>query len=890
MTPYRPAVTHENPTFSSASIRSPRLSSRPSRRGSAFLIAIGVLGVLSIGLFLFSRANMAKRWSVYFGSHEARAEEVAESALGILVDKIIKPEMNDNKVLFTKAIAHPDKFFGNWFTQFRTPTVMATAQLDPVNAPAPAGDMAAGNDVELAVDPLNSTILKAIAYKPIRYARVYGGPNAPAPNDADSRPLILLDDTLTTMGGSTTVVVSGRIVKAFGILPKAAHEYPIGGISVDTSIVRGWVGDLFKNLMADDITFDLAQYIPDTPIIQVNLRGMVSGIRIWITVGVGPAFPMPVGELIAGFLDPFLDDIEEKVLGALDLTWRGVATTILGNSLQINIPIGQIIGGFRDGLLSKLPFNLDLLTGKLGWGVTVEKKGILELTAEVWYAPYFPNSGPVIKKKLVTEREFRTADVQPIAPDYTFFVANSKLPYEKEPPAGFQGNESIDFNAGAGGSLVLHNTPMPKEIWESIQGIGSLDWNTLNRKVQIPGLIRVNGTDTMKIRLSMFCPTRSGADILKGCEILALAPFWKYPDTHPLDKTPCADLHEGGDGKSHQIIPKLQLGLMYLVDGVPPLSYKKGGWDWPYYGETLLWLPVPIPEYSRTQLFGDFHLEVPLSLRVEGNLWKEYTHLRIQLYAPFIIWIPFPPPGFSIPILPVPYPVSQAQSFSEPYGFPNLPPWERGDDPAQLWDGNNPKNLPANLYSPTQYIKKAAYYYPTSADFLNDIPNRSRRVNGEDVLICDGVSVVCDHLDLPQLKVMGRGILCVMGDLSVSGNITRVQPPDEGDPQTFFSLIARNGYLANGKGVVPLTIEAACYADLGVQNATNQKLKIDGNLVVNRFSRADTVGLVEVKYRSPACRSSLLSLFRQFAKYDPTRYMVSISNKLNRFEFIKQAN
>ena len=57
----------------------------------------------------------------------------------------------------------------------------------------------------------------------------------------------------------------------------------------------------------------------------------------------------------------------------------------------------------------------------------------------------------------------------------------------------------------------------------------------------------------------------------------------------------------------------------------------------------------------------------------------------------------------------------------EPYGFCKFPPWEKGEKPEEKWDPNKPENLPANIYSMSQYMKKASYYYPTSEAFKEDI-------------------------------------------------------------------------------------------------------------------------------------------------------------------------
>ena len=273
-----------------------RLALPLRRAGSAFLMVIGVLGLLSLIVFSLSRLNVSRRWAVYFSSYETRAEGLAEMALDVLADKIIKPEMNDHKVLF-QALARPMRFFDNWYTKFRVPTVMANATVDPMNAATPLGDINNGTDMELNVDPLNNTIIRGIAYKPLTYTRTWSGPNSPAPADLAARPLILLDDTLQGMGGSITVRVSGRIKSAFGILPKADHEYHVGGVTIDTSPVSGWIGSLLHRFELPNIKlqFNIGQHLalllPDTPIFELNLKAMIAGLKYRVNPQPAPVGP-----------------------------------------------------------------------------------------------------------------------------------------------------------------------------------------------------------------------------------------------------------------------------------------------------------------------------------------------------------------------------------------------------------------------------------------------------------------------------------------------------------------------------------------------------------------------------------------------------------------------
>ena len=64
-------------------------------------------------------------------------------------------------------------------------------------------------------------------------------------------------------------------------------------------------------------------------------------------------------------------------------------------------------------------------------------------------------------------------------------------------------------------------------------------------------------------------------------------------------------------------------------------------------------------------------------------------------------------------------------------------------------------------------------------------------------------------------------------------------------------------------------------------------LEVFGNLCINRCNRQDIGGNVDIHYESNHCRSSLLSMIKPIAKYDPTRYHVTFSSKMAGFKFVK---
>ena len=155
------------------------------------------------------------------------------------------------------------------------------------------------------------------------------------------------------------------------------------------------------------------------------------------------------------------------------------------------------------------------------------------------------------------------------------------------------------------------------------------------------------------------------------------------------------------------------------------------------------------------------------------------------------------------------------------------------------------------------------------------------------VFNCDGVTFVegTDGQGLffrNELYVCGRGIIVAAGNIHLK-SIRRVDPPN--GPPTMLSIIARNGAIVNnGKNVV----DACLYGDRGLMNPFYGSLKIHGNLVVNQFNRKECSGKIDVHYESNRTHSSLMSYFKDVAKYDPTRYHTTFSKKWRAYEFQKK--
>ena len=850
------------------------------KKGSAYLMAIGVLGVLTILGITISKVATSGRWNTVLTSNEKRAEECTEAASNLMF-KVVKDRMNDDSVFYNSLPlpANPVDLMSSEYMYFRLPAFVFAAHMDALS-----GFQSKGMDVQL--DILNNGLLKPIYEKGISYRY---------DSETDNQgPLSPLGDMFKSYGGKVSVRCTARIKQAFGILSDNP-KYKTAGVELPVRKATGFLSGIFDKIMPEGLSSDFSKYlgsdkfsgkdcvkeedgnfsidistfIPDQP----NFFEKIECPQIWVQFSYGV---VEISWIINAFLKKIFKGLQ-KSLG-FEFTPKGIITAVLPKDiLSIELPFGSIISRLKEAIKKCLPDYLSAFAGNINFGVTVEKKGFLEVETVLEFYPYAKNTSQVIRKKLYVQREFRVADIQPIAPDYTFFFANSALPYEEEHtenPDGWKGDDCINWNEGMG-DLVLQNFPDFGDIKDFLNALVHVfsDFKGLVRNVRLPGQVRVNGTKEMKVKLGMFpsLTELGNKDKLKKIEILPLALGHKSGD-----KAACHDK----DHDKHNIVP----GFKSII--LPPyFIFNDKAFDWGFMslsdkvgGIGSYWVPVP-PQYARTCFFGDFHISMPFSFRVEGYLKKVYSHIKLHCISIII------PPILAFPGFTITFPWLWCNNYAEPYGFCKWPPYDDDEKAKTSWKPDEPANLPANLYSTAQYLKKASYYYNSSQEFINDIDNRSIMDGKDKIFICDGVTFVNDStLNLPGMKVRGRGIIVCAGNVSIDGDIERIKEYGDGNP-TIFSIVARNGAIQIG--YTTKRVDACLYGDRGIQSFPGNKLEINGNLCVNRLVRKDIKGDIYVKYKSRHTRSSLLSMIRPIAKYDPTRYHVTLSSKMAKFEFVK---
>ena len=126
------------------------------KKGSAYLIALGVIGALTITGIMLSKMTTAGRWNTVLTSNEKRAEECAESATN-LTFKVIKENMNDHNVFWKLFSKNAREALWNWFMYFRLPAPVADAYMDPLDF-----EGAQGQGVDVQLDLFNNALFKPL--------------------------------------------------------------------------------------------------------------------------------------------------------------------------------------------------------------------------------------------------------------------------------------------------------------------------------------------------------------------------------------------------------------------------------------------------------------------------------------------------------------------------------------------------------------------------------------------------------------------------------------------------------------------------------------------------------------------------------------------------------
>ncbi len=562
---------------------------------------------------------------------------------------------------------------------------------------------------------------------------------------------------------------------------------------------------------------------------------------------------------------------------------------------EISSRMGEVKSGFSSIGVSNLDsdFNDPML---------IEKGGVLRITTTAKYQP--KDSKKEIKRILVSEIPFKVTDVQPIAPEYTFFVANSPLISGEDPSVySHTLGEAIDMNnamsgtkftsgANAAGRFVVHNLPLSSDGKPSYSLIGGSTG-------RIPGMVRINteyssrGDKTTDIRTFIGCFEEPELTEMNQM-------FTPYENSvqNPFNTVPsfCWTNNKGDPinaQRKHEVEFPVMLqfneknkkienpGIMGFVD-----VYHRSGFN-----------VVMVP----TLLYGHGHMEYPLGINSEGPINTIYSRMRVGAFPNAIVC-----PGADKVVTDateVYYSYEQCSTYSNgsPYDFNQTATNTQKFDPAVYgmvnhgsykendgWHSNKEfQYMPANCYDALQYAKKATRFYETGDEFIKDCGKLIKQGglnNGTNVELNGVYYIKCsDKEDSLVFKnamtFSGNGLIVSKKSIIIDNDISLADPKKDS-----LGIIARTGNITFNCNKV----EAACFSNVAPElpSGSSSSTKIYGNLVCNEFDRAALLD-VEIIYDNRITSVNPLASLRKAGKFEPKRYAVAFADNWSKFTYEK---
>lgn len=824
------------------------------RKGSAYLIVIGAISVLSIIVFFFFRASSSRRFSTRMMSDEKKAEALAESAVDLVMG-YIREKMNDDGA--------PD-----YYLPFRFPCDL------------PAGDIGQSDGKNIPLDMANYSgpVLtmegSVSALEPLKYIvqELGGDDNVKKLKVSISFPyaeafsakkgtyeVVGISEKSAQAGGASAEVYDS--VSNLGSPPSDGSLSSVNGDwKLDFKMPNHTYSDSHKIYIDLGIFSVIAKLKKSVVTVSKLDPTNMNELKVYITIhvkvtakiGGSTLFELkptdPKGNITVDVPDVIKDYIDigegETNLGiegirkqAMDGNYNG--TGIVWKATKL----AQAISGEWSGLPSIIKDKIE--SDPYGSSPqVVEKTGVLQIKAEVEYYPNGP-SGKLIEKTLIANRPFKVSDIQPPAPEYSFFIANTELIFEEDDnPMGLILGAPIDWSpVTAVASICIHN--LPNGEYDDCTGMEGVS-GTAGALAQVPGMVRINSRSEMKINT-----------FLGTLEQPYLTEFNTLVNKYDVTTYKVLPTFRWNDSPG----PNSQ----YTVE-FPVIKDTSMSDVWPCTGfdQVLNFLENCDALAGPSLFFGDCFIEYPLGMCVEAKLKQKYGTMVFQVK----------PRGDKDD----PHDISEIKitylNKDKKYGIKGKEAYDTGS-----WSPDSQNCKPANLYSLLQYAKKATHFYKSEDEFWGD---SERFVGG--VYNCTGVTYVKGSLDFSrapgtEFKVKGKGILVAKDNMVISKNVRRA------DTDTVFSLIARAGHMEM-TGACDF-VEASCYSNSSPIFNKTTKIEINGNLVVNEFKR-ETVDYLEVNYNSAACRVSPLSVMRDVGKFDPKRYIVSVADNWSSYKFAKK--
>ncbi|HNX74330.1 MAG TPA: hypothetical protein PKM56_01415 [Candidatus Rifleibacterium sp.] len=899
------------------------------RKGSAFVIVIGVLGVILFAstMFMSSTVEEGRQTSISVrGLHATSLAEAAlERAMRMLADSV--NEVDPSKVT-AKDMA----------IKLRLPAKAKSGVTLGL-----ASNLGSDEQLDLETATTEEIILSKDDLQ----------------EGVDNKELDAMVAYMTSEGAKEyDVKVTVKIDKAFRVSPGNDYsDFKVPGV------------DISWNLRPDVKSFlDGSGYSP----LEIGFPKDMSWLDFSIPIKIGPITLVNIN--LTGVVDKLMPKINVagkdrsfKELTSLDFFADMLVNQLLcGGQKKYPISINFDSIPMPKDVSALWPAGVNI-TPTLDQGQYLEKYGQIKLECEasITYQDNYKAT-----RRVSAIKDFKTADCEPPAPMYSFFIANLN-------------NEFLSFN-NYGGTFVVNNFDYSgtfSKIKELFTGPKEVSEEELKKR-EFPGLIRVNysdkssdGTKPLICNVALMgdwgappvAGDNSGAvkNVFEGIEALMIlntktkmaVAGGKYninaeitkkdPETNIAVPVKLAgnanpstsdapvltpgkygvEFATKNDGmaltKTTDYLKKLvapgsinlvpdvgkmstnvlalavTLALKPMVDAAPlakgivsiPDCFQK--WEMPFMGtgNSFYTIPTTGTGANKTRFFGSGGMHPTLTREVEGNVLKRSRQWQMCIVGlsptDRLPLLPFPP--VYLPPPPLVIPIWKAQEILTKYDY-NLEPLKANSESGNAdyktyeYDPSLLQNMPPNLYTSEQYAKKATYYYESAEAFVEDLPNRMTTVNGKKVFILNGVTYISGSLGSASspfngaegdFYVLGKGMIVCSGNFFLGSNIKVL---DRGEDElTVFSLIIRNGGLLALAGGKQYEVEGSLYTDKGIYCHADSSIKIQGNWVTNQFNKAAMGGTVSINYVSSRVRTSLGSLHPVRGKFDPKRYHVSFS-------------
>ncbi len=857
------------------------------RNGSAILMVLGAISVLAIIAFSLVSSKTERAFTTRSMSNEKKAEALAESAV-------------DLAMAYIRRIANKHETDGDStavYHLFRTPLKLTLNKLT-------TGD---GRNVPFKIDDLAPTPVVGLDYSPLA-------------------PLSYMVDEL---GGADHVKleVTCSIVQAEGFAASKAvsGDYDVVGITEKSVAAKGISASFLDSIdetdnPGSDGSLNSAPWAPSNWELDVNIPSLsttdqkkfdvetsLGDIEVTLNLTKAGKTQIVIDVTAMGlkayhkeiecndYVDDFFPGINPLNMQGARKKFMPGSDSAMSNTYQADKYAELAKSGFDkvSGAIAADKLKADSFDSEPR---IVEKAGIFQIKALVEFFPNGP-TGKKIERTLVAQTPFKVSDIQPVAPEYSFFVANSPLIKEKSLRAGADGS-AIDLNVadppGPGpapipaapvGYFIIHNVPSAPaggKLEANYKNITGCTGTTDNRAL-IPGMVRLNAKQVMKLHtfIGTFAePQLTELNIMTS----------PYNANNKFQTKPAFQWHGDPLQRGHEVEFPILFDDDTIYSPVPQKGctgimkiYEEGG---------LSLMMVP------TLLYGYGHLEYPLGIRPEGPIDMVYGRIKVDaepkakvsLIGGLLSLVGLGPDDGAVEDKTEVY--IDYKNYSEysdeapggggvaKFGMQQYPAY----DSATEWDPtNNFKLMPANCYSILQYAKKASRFFESQASFkaaLTQEVEKGGLKNSDGTIDIDGVIYVKGQLEIDsELKVKGKGLLVAKTDIILTKNILRA------DAKTVFGLIARGGQLTFAAGCSK--VEAACFSNDAPVTTSPSEVIIDGNLVANAFDRRKIIDL-KVFYNSHASTVCPLATMRDVGKYAPERYFVSFADNWSKFSYEKK--